>query len=307
VALKFVHIINPFNPGNSSTGAKVQAITAECMRIAAKEYGENKVTLASAQYAEDHDFVPDGFVKTQDLTRSFRDVSGIPGDKKLPLIADIVSRLSGFGDADYYIYSNTDISPLPFFYSSVDAILTKTGCDALIINRRRIPEEMIDQPLEKLVSEKGEEHPGYDCFVFKKELLPKLDLGNVAVGIPGIGFLFAHNLFLHADSCKVLYHEHLTFHLGMEIVKPWSSEEEVRFQHSEIRDFLKRNKNKFDVSKFPGYNLPFFKRHFRWLMNPLFLYPMMLRLDMKKLWDGRKIVAETNEELFSNAGKMNFY
>jgi hypothetical protein len=309
VALKFAHIINPFNPRNSPTEAKVQAITAECMRRAAREYGENNVTLVSAQYAEDLDFVPEGFIKTENLTRSFQEVSGIPSHKKLPLIGDITGKLTQFTDADYYIYTNTDISPLPFFYSAVASILEKSGCDALIINRRRIPEELIDSPIEVLFSEKGESHPGYDCFVFKRELLPKLDFGNVAVGIPGIGFLFAHNLFLFANSCKVLYDLHLTFHLGMEIVKSWSSKKEVKFQHREIYSFLQKNKSKFDVSKFPGYNFPFFKRHFRWLMNPLFLYPMMFQMDMKKLGDGRKIVRHVNEEIFVSefdSQKMNF-
>jgi hypothetical protein len=300
VALKFAHIINPFDSKNSSTGAKVQAITAECMRRAAREYGENNVTLVSAQYEEDLEVVPEGFVKTENLTRSLKEISGIPSSKKLPLIGDIAGKLAQFTDADFFIYTNTDISPLPVFYSAVSSILEKTGCDALIINRRRIREELMDRPLEELFLEKGESHPGYDCFVFRKELLSKFDFGNVAVGIPGIGFLFAHNLFLHAHSCKVLYNEHLTFHLGMEIVKPWSSKEEVKFQHAEIRAFLKKNKSRFQISKFPGYHLPFFKRHYFWLMNPLFHYPMMFRLDMKKLWDGRKIIRDEEKEIFVN-------
>jgi hypothetical protein len=300
VALKFVHIINPFNAGNSLTGTKVQAITAECMRRAAREYGENNVRLVSAQYEEDLNVVPESFVKTENLTRSLKDVSGIPGNKKLPLIGDIIAKLTQFNDSDYFIYTNTDISPQTNFYSAIATHLEKSGCDALIINRRRIEENLIDKPLEELYAQKGESHPGYDCFIFKKELLSKFDFGNVVVGIPGIGFIFAHNLFLHANHCKVLYHEHLTFHLGMEIVKPWSSKEEVKFQHDEIRSFLRKNKSKFQISKFPGYHFPFFKRHNFWLMNPLFHYPLMFRLDMKNLWDGRKIIRDSEEESFAN-------
>ena len=75
MALKFAHIINPFNPGNSATGAKIQAITVECMRRAAREYGENNVTFVSAQYEEDVTFVPEGFVKTENLVRSLHRLS----------------------------------------------------------------------------------------------------------------------------------------------------------------------------------------------------------------------------------------
>ncbi|CAN5146935.1 hypothetical protein BH09BAC5_BH09BAC5_25240 [soil metagenome] len=285
------------------------AITVDCMRNAAKVYGNENVIFASAQFDEDLVFVPDDFIATKNLTRSFNDVSGITGKKKLPLIADILSGLKQFPDADYYIYSNTDIAPYPEFYSSIAKIIDQSGNDALIINRRRLPEEYADKNLEELTNEKGLPHPGYDCFVFKKELLEKLDLKMVAVGIPGIGFLFAHNLFLHAKSPKVLYDEILTFHIGLEIIKEWSSKEETAFQHNQIRAFLKEKRNHFRISNFPGYRLPFFKRHFRWLMNPLFHYPTMLRLDLKNLFDGRKIIHDEKNELCSfdvYAQPMNF-
>ncbi len=289
--LKFAHIINPFNPGTSATEAKIQAITIECMRRAAKEYDPEQVTFVSAQFEEDLKFVPEGFIATENLPRSINEVSKIIGKKKLPILADIIQRLKNF-EADYYIYSNTDISPYPNFYTAIAQLINQSGADALIVNRRRLPTSFIDKNIEEMVRENGLPHPGYDCFVFKKTILPKLDLKNVAVGIPGIGFMFAHNLFLKADLCKVLYNEKLTFHIGMEIIKEWSSKEEVNFQHQEIISFLNENRKQFDVSKFPGYHLPFFKRHYRWLMNPLFHYPTMFRIDMKKLFDGRKIVRE---------------
>jgi hypothetical protein len=210
--------------------------------------------------------------------------------KKLPLIADILKCLERSG-ADYFIYTNMDIALRPYFYSAVARIIAHCGNEALIINRRRLPEALIDVP-EKIIETKGEKHPGYDCFVFHRSLLEKLDLGNTAVGVPGIGFHFAHALFLATAKCEVLTEEDLTYHLGMEIVKPWAEQEVEQYQFNGIRKFLRKHKKDFSVSHFPGYHLPFFKRHRYWLMSPLFSYPMMLRLDMKALFDGRSIDRE---------------
>ncbi len=289
--LRFVHLINPFDPGSSGNGRRIQEITFNALKRAVRETnGGIAVTLATAQYASDRTIIPEGFTPAPDLTRTLHDVAGFPVKRRLPLMADVMASLRHFPEADFYVYSNMDIAVLPYFYTTVAAMLEKTGNDALIINRRRISEALLNEQPEILFAEAGLPHPGYDCFVFRKTLLEKLEFGNTSPGVPGIGFLFAHNLFLATASCAVLTDKHLTFHVGLDIVRPWAEQEVVRFQRSEIRQFLRRHKKEFRVEHFPGYHLPFLRRHFRWLMNPLFHYPLMLQLDLPRLFDGRKII-----------------
>jgi hypothetical protein len=295
--MRFVHIINPYDPGSSEKSQRILEFTFNSLKNAVRQSDENvSVKLVTSQFASDRPFIPEGFTITSDLTRSLSDVAGFPVKKRLPLMSDVLDKLQQFPDADFYIYSNMDIAPVPGFYNSVAEILKARRSDALIINRRRVSENLWNEKPEIIFAEPGLPHPGYDCFVFSREILAKLEFGNATPGVPGIGFLFAHNLFLAAASCVVLADVRLTYHVGLEVVKEWADKNVVEFQRNEILKFLRKHKNEFRIQNFPGYNLPFFTRHFRWLMNPLFLYPMMLRLDMKSCFDGRKIIHPEKEE-----------
>lgn len=284
---QFTHIVNPYSLASGAPD-RIQQTTFRAL-IHAAASTQHKVVLASAQFRKDRAVVPAGFVVTSDLTRSVRDVAPLPHAKELPLLADVLGKTAEIPDTEFVIYSNMDIIPVPGFYDGIAALLEKLKCDALIVNRRRVSADLADQP-ELLFLESGLPHPGYDCFVFRKELLSELTLKNCCLGAPGMGFLFAHNLFLYADKCCVVSDKHLTFHLGFDIVGEWSGAEVAKHQRSEIMKFLDENRGNFKINKFPGYNLPFFKRHFRWLMNPLFDYALMFRLDLKNLFDGRVIV-----------------
>lgn len=286
--LHFAHIVNPYSTANGELDS-IQRLTLTMMRRAAAST-KHEVKLLTAQFSSDRHLIPDGFSPTYDLDRALPEVlhqqKSIP---RLPLLADILERAVENTDAEYIIYSNMDIVPVPEFYGGVAALIEKNKCDALIINRRRVDPSLVSDP-DLFIAETGEPHPGYDCFIFHRSLLSSLTLGQVCVGSPGIGFMFAHNLFLFANKCVVSANKHLTLHAGFEIVQKWKGKEAMAFQMKEIRKFINANKNYFSIEKFPGYNFPFFKRHFRWLMNPLFHYPMMFRLDMKKLFDGRSII-----------------
>ncbi len=286
MSLRFVHIVNPYGQKNGELDP-VQKLTISMLKRAASSTSHN-VKLLSAQFGKDRSIVPDGFEATIDLTRSLRDVSANNHAPELPLLADILERANQH-DCDFVIWSNMDIVPVPQFYNGVAAILEKEKCDALIVNRRRVSASLINNP-DLLLTETGLPHPGYDCFIVRKDLIAKLKLGNVCVGAPGVGFMFAHNLFLAAEKCVVVTDKYLTLHAGFEIINEWKGREAEAFQKSEVRKFLKENRKNFRIQNFPGYHLPFFRRHFKWLMNPLFIYPMMFSLDMKNLFDGRKIV-----------------
>lgn len=289
----FAHIVNPYSIRQGEADP-VQRLTLT-MLLRAATTTRHHVDLLTAQFRKDKHVVPEGFRQTHDLDRSLRDVSGISSAPELPLLSDILERAAEHSEAEYIIYSNMDIVPVPHFYDGVAALLNKHKCSALIINRRRVDASLMSNP-DLLIAESGLPHPGYDCFVFRKDLLPQLTLGNICVGAPGVGFMFAHNLFLFASKCVVTANKHLTLHAGYEIVQKWKGPAVENYQRQEIRKFLATSGKYFSIDKFPGYNFPFFRRHFRWLMNPLFHYPLMFRLDMKKLFDGRTIVRPAEKD-----------
>lgn len=283
MSMRFAHVVNPY--GINGKLDAVQTLTLSMLEKASKNT-TCVVRLLSAQFGKDRAIIPPAFHLTDDLTGS---VGEKPG---LPLLREILDRANN-SDCDYVIWSNMDIVPVPRFYDGVQAILQRENCDALIINRRRVSSELINNP-ELLLNETGKPHPGYDCFIIRKELLRKMKLGNVCVGAPGVGFMLAHNLFLFAEKCVVYSDKHLTLHAGMKIVQHWKGAAIAAQQRKEIVAFLRENRSRFDIRKFPGYNLGIFRRHWKWLLNPLFHYPLMFSLDMKALFDGRKI--KTSDE-----------
>jgi hypothetical protein len=222
--IKLAHIINPVAVSPSSNLFVAQPITFETMRIArAFAQGTVNVELFSAQYAEDRSIIPDNFQITPDLDRSILDVGVFQKSRKLPLIKDILDRLYAATDAEYLIYSNVDIAVMPSFYGTI-ASLIQQGYDALIINRRNIPETyQFLQEIPLMYAEVGSNHGGHDCFVFRREVYPKYDLGLGCIGAQRIGKILLFNLIVHAQKFYEFRDFHLTFHIGNDRV--WKAPE----------------------------------------------------------------------------------
>lgn len=284
---KIAHIINPVNAPAGSELARVQPVTFASIRRAMQEAeGKVNVKFFTAQFAEDHPVVPSWAEKTPDLERSLMDFGTFGRTRKLPVLKDILDRLYAASDAEYFVYSNADICLMPSFYNVIDAYASK-GYDAFAINRRRITNRFTSpEELELMYAEAGEKHPGYDTLVFRRDLYPKFSLGNVCVGIPFFDTVLIHNFYAHAQQFRLFTGKHLTFHLGMELIRQWGDADHYRHNAKEYRAVRKELYPLFRIENFPGANLPFFVRHFKWLFNPTFHYPTMLRLDFSQL--GRK-------------------
>ena len=220
--LSIAHIINPVDIGSQSDLFIAQPITFETMRRA-KAYAEGQVEveLYTTQYPEDHDILPDGFTILPDMTRSALDIAQFNVPRKLPLLKDILDRMYEASDADYFIYTNVDIALMPNFYVSVAKMLEEH--DALVINRRTISNQY-SQPDEipLMYALAGNQHQGWDCFVFRRELYPQIEFGTSFIGIIHIGLLFYANLLALADSFCEHKDMHLTFHIGDDRV--WSGD-----------------------------------------------------------------------------------
>jgi hypothetical protein len=280
--IRIAHLINPVKfPVYSDLNA-IQHITFESIRVA-REKATNQVDveLLTAQFPEDHEVIPDYFIKTPDLNRSVIDFGQFSQHKKFPLLRDLLQRLFEGSDAEYLIYSNVDIAVQPHFYEEVARRL-KSGHDALIINRRRIPGHFseIDQ-LPELYLTKGASHPGFDCFVFHRSMFPRFHLKNVCVGIPYVGITFSQNLFCLSHQFKLLDREYLTFHIGMDVFK------------KRDREYLSHNRREFwkamnelgpqlDSRRFPWGDKNLIYRMIRWGAHPSIPILLAIKLEPRR-------------------------
>lgn len=267
--VKIAHIINPYSTSDVE-GNKIQALTFQSI-INAKENCSIDVELFTAQYKEDRAIIPPQFIKTPDLVFSFNDVSHKKGDKKLPLIKDVLQRLFDTSEADFFVYSNMDIILCANFYNNVLEIIEQ-GHDSFIINRRRLPYSFINSSIEEICAQTGRKHPGFDCFIFHRSLFPKMVLGEI-VQATFAGVTLAHNLFCFSRNFKLFDNEHLTFHLGMKVIDRHEAIYYWFNRNEFFRNIKKQLWKDFDISKFPYYHLPIWKRYIKWGINPsLFVF-----------------------------------
>lgn len=280
--LTIAHIINPVKVGTASDLYHAQPITFETMRQA-KTFAEGvvKVELYTTQYAEDHEIIPDFFKKTPDLKRSVLEVGTFDKKRKLPLIKDILDQLYAASQADYFVYTNVDIAVMPQFYVALHAFIEQ-GHDAFIINRRRVSARYTKvEEIPLIISDVGYPHPGFDCFVFHRDLYLQFVIENICVGIPFIGICLAHNLFCFGKNFKLYHDQHLTIHIGMEVIKRWGDKQYVGHNKREFAKVKKALMPQFDLSKFPYAHLPWYKRYASWLLNPAMQIGIAAPLEVK--------------------------
>lgn len=208
--MKIAHIINPVNVPESSDLYQAQPVTFRTM-LQAKNTStyKNQINQYVVGYEEDREIFPSEFKALSNLEKSVLDTNTFVKQRKLPLISSILNALLK-EDVDYIIYTNVDIAVLPFFYDFVFSKL-KNGSDSLIINRR-VVETLKDDA--SMFAEIGKKHPGYDCFVFRKELLNQFVFGNTCIGANFIGRAMYANLIAFSNTLEIIKDVHVTFHIG---------------------------------------------------------------------------------------------
>lgn len=288
--IRIAHIINTVTKEENPELYKVGQITIRSI-LHAKAVCRRKesVILMGIGFSQ-HD---------QDLSTEFKQLPPLTSDtthaplndkRRLPFIKDILEAALKYSDAEYVVYSNLDIGLMPFFYDTVFDYIEK-GYDAMVINRRRIRDVFTGTDnLEMIYAEAGEKHPGYDCFVFKRETLQRFKLKQISLGVPPIGNDLFHNVFTYADKPVLFSDKHLTFHLGMTVIKDWGAKAIEKYNYKEYRELLLELYPFMSADKFPGGDLGFFTRHFKWLFNFTFSYPLMFKLDMKRGFKRKKRV-----------------
>lgn len=277
--MKIAHIINPFN--GSEEQNNIQNITFESLKRAL-EYAKNvKVEIIASHFKSDENTIP-SFVNTKVvLGKSVLDYNPNLKQRALPTINDILAEAIDKTEADYIVFTNIDIGLMENFYEAV-AEIVEQGNDAFTINRRRVSGKYQSaSQLNEIYSDAGYLHNGYDCFVFKKELFNQFQLGTVCIGIPHVGNTLFFNLMCFANNFRLFTNKHLTFHVGLELVKTWGEASFLSHNKIEYLKVIAALKNKLELKNVPGAGLPFFKRHLKWLMNPTIHYPTIASLDFK--------------------------
>lgn len=240
--MKLAHIINPVIVNESSDLYHAQPMTFKSMHKAKekslKMNPENPIELLSCTYEEDSTYNPRLFTQTRSLDRSILDFIKPKYSRKLPFIKDILDRCNEYA-ADYLIYTNVDIALTEDFYIKVQNYI-KLGHDAIIINRTTMP-SYNDQSLEWYLEniESGKPHPGYDCFIIKKELYEMFILGKIAIGINWIGEVLLRNIFKFSQNPILLQQPKMTFHMGDDL--SWTNpkfEDQRQFNQNEANAII---------------------------------------------------------------------
>jgi hypothetical protein len=295
--LHIAHLVNPVRRPLDSDLTYTQPLTFESIRNAAEQAQDvAHIDLLTTQYPEDHKIIPPYFTRTPDLTRCVADLHAFTVYRKLPLIADLIQRLYHGSSAQYLIYTNVDIILHPTFYLEV-AKRIRSGLDAFIINRRRVPGHYRAlQDLPTIFTLDGSSHPGFDCFVFHRSLYPKFRLGRVCVGIPFIEMIFSQNLFCHAHRFELFDRDHVTFHVGMEIFKKRDLEY-LQFNKAEFWRTIDKLLPQLDNRKFPWGQHNVLYRMIRWGLHPAIPIRLALILELRRwrLLDRQRPCSDPNQ------------
>jgi hypothetical protein len=282
--LHLAHIVNPFKAMANSDLNIAQKLTFASMLNAKANAGSIKIELFSAQFEEDMAEVPKEFIDTKNLTDSVLNFQHFKEDIKLPLIGDILERLYTSTNADFLIYSNVDIGLFPQFYLKVEEFI-KSGHDAFIINRRRLQNKFNSvEQLPIIYKETGKSHPGFDCFVFRRDLFPKFKLEGICIGVPFIEISFSQNLFAYSSNFKLYDKEILTFHIGEEIFRKRAPKEYFYYNRKKFHLIEKQIKKDMKIENFPYYELNPIHRLFVWTLHPCIPIRIALQLELKRIF-----------------------
>ena len=217
------HVINPFKtePDNASYLFYAQPITFNSMLLAQQEAIKKNihVDLYSVNYPEDDEIIENGFEKLPHLIRSTASSYPELTNRKLPFLDDILNTLKNNSTADYFVFTNTDILVNRTFYTKVSEYI-ESGHEAFVINRRDNIPKFIDgkrlsvDDLELIYSLPGEIHGGFDCFIFHRQLLERINIEDMFIGFPPWGNLLKQELYKNAKQFSIFTDWHETFHIG---------------------------------------------------------------------------------------------
>ena len=250
--LSIAHVLNVIEikePEHPSYLHVAQPLTMRSM-VAAKKHAEKEgvsVDLVAIKHHSEQVRIPDEFKYASDIDRyAYEFIEALKEQeprKPLPRLVDIINGVFEASDANYLIYTNVDIGLYPNFYTDVQKLIA-SGYDSICINRRTLPKRhrgiLLDETtLDKIVKLKGRRHPGIDCFVFRRDIVPNLELGNVFLGFPPVDQVLKTQIEKHSKNFVWIKDRVLTFHIGLD--RSWKGESSYRSEnHSQAFGLYKK-------------------------------------------------------------------
>ena len=189
----------PYNRDQSIAIASILRARFEC--------GQVHVTLATSVFPDDAEAVPNEFIRLKDLSRSAAtEYPELNITRRLPFANDLFDNLrswESFDTFDYVIYTNADIIVRNDFYDVVANIIS-SGYDGFTINRQTVSETKAgekengytDNDLDEIYNLEGKVHPGSDCFIMKRDLFNRINMGDVFLGYAPV----ANIMFIQVQS-----------------------------------------------------------------------------------------------------------
>ncbi len=261
--IKYAHLINPYGNGD-----RIQEITLASMCDARRNFSNpSRIHFFTTTFSNDSIYISGEFQKLPYLERSVSYLSDSNTLVKLPFIGDQLALLKDI-DVDYIVYTNMDIHFKPDFYLFVEQQI-HSGYDALIINRRRIPDKeysVVDLPI--LYNILGKTHPGFDCFIFKRSLISRMRFFDICTGIPFFEASMVYTICSLAENPKFFPKSDCTFHIGMEIFKKRDKNLYWHNRNTFFKLIMPYLKDKIDLNKLPWGNMGFCYRFYYWAKNP---------------------------------------
>ncbi len=220
------HVVN-LAPDNEATRKSylhvAQPVTARSMSAARDRVAEPiDVELLAVRHRTETGPLPAGFRELKPIAtyawEHLPEISDPAIRRNFIRLGDVLGAAHEESDSEWLVYTNSDIGLQPHFYREI-ADRIRGGWDAFCINRQDLPKAWRGQTLdadhlETIWEAPGFAHRGIDCFVFRRELVPKLDLGDVFIGAPPVGLVLMQQIRKHARNFGWIKTGRHTFHLG---------------------------------------------------------------------------------------------
>ena len=222
----FKHIVHTYT-GRTAAEMAAQSFTFATIQAAARMVAPMTVTSCiGITFPEDAHLVPAECVVVPGLKRVVTDIASFAVPRQLPLLFDIIELGVAVPDQHptivdarrFIILTNADIHLQPYFYLTVTELI-KLGYDVITVNRRIIDQghiELLRTNPALMLADYGNDHPGFDCFIFPESLFALFVKNNACVGAGMCMRGLLYNLAVNAQRFLMLTRAHLTFHIGDE-------------------------------------------------------------------------------------------
>ena len=249
---KIAHLINPFNclRNNTSYLYYAQPITFKSMREAQLEGHKYKINvkLYSANFPEDDQIIPSYFIKLPYLKKStLTEFPEISKKRKLPIIQEMFDSILKNSNADFIIFTNSDIGLQKEFYKDIYDFIKKDNLKSFIVNRRDgLPKfknnyRLTKNNLSEIYKEKGYKHPGKDCFIVSRKILEVINMDLMFTGYPPWGNTLHYCLQKKDKGCKLFENKYLTFHIGKDSAWAKNKKNSLWLKNIELSQIVKNN------------------------------------------------------------------